>query len=136
MGTEFWAGIFLGAVVGFSGDVLGRPFHRLLDRRLEARSTARASRLEEELHRDRAALRDFLVLQVLETTLVGALVAILAGVLFAAGSFLRDSDLNRVLIVGGQIVSMVGAFVIVRIAGDAITVARSLRRFEAPVTQT
>jgi hypothetical protein len=69
-----------------------------------------------------------LVQQVLETTLVGALVAILAGVLFAAGSFLDSShDVQRLLIVAGQVTSMVGAFVIVRIAGDAIAVARALR---------
>jgi hypothetical protein len=127
MDGTFWAGAIIGAVFGLAADFWKRPFDRLLDRRLENRTSMRAEGLIRRLQQDRQGLRDFLVVQILETTLIGSLVSILSGLLFAAGSLI-ELDFSRLLIVLGQVVAIVGAAMIVRIAGDAVTVARQVAR--------
>src|SRR3954452_3973737 len=65
MDNAFWLGGIVGALLGVFADFLVRPVQRLLDRRLEDRTTIRSEGLIERLGRDRPAARDFLVLQIL-----------------------------------------------------------------------
>lgn len=130
MDMIFWIGVLLGALLGVLADFAVRPLQRFLDRRLEDRTTVRTQSLLANLQADRQATRDFLLLQVLETTYIGALVAIFAGVFYAlsSGSFALPGFpiwLGSALSVAGQAVSLIGAMLIVRIAGDAIRVVRN-----------
>src|SRR5260370_11301370 len=79
MNAIFWVGLVLGGVVGLGVDLWKRPLDRLLDRRLDARTSTRAVQLSKRLANDRQGLRDFLMVQILETTLIGSLGAILSG---------------------------------------------------------
>ncbi len=72
MNAIFWLGLILGGVVGLGVDLWKRPLDRLLDRRLRARTSTRAGKLSKRLENDRQSLRDFLMVQILETTLVGS----------------------------------------------------------------
>jgi hypothetical protein len=131
MNTVFWAGAFVGAVFGVLADFFARPLQRFLDRRIQDRTTVRSRLLVSRLKADRQAVRDFLLLQVLETTYIGALVGILAGVLFAAStsSYAIVDGPNWVgtaLSVTGQALTLVAGVLIVRIAGDAIRVVRAV----------
>src|SRR5689334_23110005 len=91
MNAIFWLGLVLGAVAGLAVDLWKRPLDRLLDRRLDTRTTKRASELSKRLTNDRQGLRDFLMVQILETTLIGSLGAILSGLLFAAPSIMLSA---------------------------------------------
>lgn len=120
------AGALIGVVLNFAV----RPVQRLLDDRLEGRTTARAAEVSSRLANDREALRDFLVLQILYTTLIGALAAVASGVLFSIGNvgYQADADwLGPSLTVAGQLVGIAGAVWVIRLAGDAIRVAGHLR---------
>jgi hypothetical protein len=119
----FWLGAVVGAVLGVLVQFLVRPLERFLDRRLEARTTIRSRRLSEEVAQDRQRLRDFLMLQVLETTLVGALTASGAAVYYGVVSLIGFSE---ALSAGGQAIPLIGAVIVIRIASDAISVARSV----------
>ncbi len=85
MNGTFWLGLLLGGIIGITLELASRPVQRFLDRRLEARASIRGNQLREQKVGNREAVRDFLVLQVLETTLVTALTAIASGVLFGLG---------------------------------------------------
>jgi hypothetical protein len=123
MDSTFLTGLVLGAVLGVVLDLFARPVQRLLDRRLETRTTARSERLRAELAADSSRLRDFLVLQIFETTLIGALVSIVTGLFYGVQPLL---NYPRWMQPFGQIAPIVGAILILRIASDAITVARSV----------
>ena len=129
---EFWLGLMLGGLVGLAFDLWKRPLDRLLDRRLEHKSTLRSRQLALAAQHDRQYLRNYLTEVILQTTLVGALVGILAGIAFAISNSLSwafGSD-HRGLFIGlsvlGQGLSIVGAVYIVRMAGDALSLARSV----------
>ncbi|MGW2617252.1 hypothetical protein [Streptomyces sp. NPDC001500] len=132
MDTIFWLGLVLGAVFGVGVDLWKRPLDRLLDRRLERRTQRRGEVLAQRTQQDRSALRDDLVEVILQTTLVGSLIGILAGIAFGVTNLLAwmhpeshaVRTLNAVLSAVGQILSIIGAGYIVRIAGDALAVAR------------
>lgn len=140
MDAIFWLGLVLGGVVGLGVDLWKRPLDRLLDRRLDARTSTRATELGKRLANDRQGLRDFLMVQILETTLIGSLGAILSGLLFAAPSIMysalglrtndpRIAQAGVILTIVGQIVAVAAAGMIVRIASDAISVARKVADF-------
>jgi hypothetical protein len=136
MDAIFWLGLVLGALVGLVVDLWRRPLERALQRRLEARTTTRADEISNRLANDRQGLRDFLVVQILEISLVGSLGGILSGLMFTAPSILYSalgtdvdsswSRLGTVFTVLGQIIAVVVAGWIVRIASDAIRVARKV----------
>lgn len=135
MDAVFWLGLVLGGLVGTGLDLWKRPLDRLLDRRLEQRSTVRATRLAEAAQQDRQYLRNYLTEVILQTTLIGSLVAILAGIAFGLSNVLvwilgPDASDYRNLFIAlglvGQGLSIVGAGYIVRMAGDAISVARTV----------
>lgn len=121
MDWTFWAGLILGALLGIAGDLWKRPLDRLLDRRLDHRTTRRGDPLVEDLRRDRHALRDYLVEVILQTTLVGSLIGILSGIAFTVGNI---GFYNRAIFTIGQLIAVIGAMYIVRIAGDGLAVAR------------
>lgn len=73
--------------------------------------------------RNSEAVRDFLVLQVLETTLVIAITAITSSVVFAAADLL---GLGGIVITAAWLVAITGAVLVLRIAGDAIAIARAV----------
>jgi hypothetical protein len=141
MDTIFWAGLVLGAVAGLAVDLWKRPLDRLLDRRLENRATTRATEISKRLANDRQGLRDFLMVQILETTLIGSLGAILSGLLFTAPTIVFSafgegarSPVGRMALVFsvlGQMIAVVAAGMIVRIASDAISVARKVAKFHS-----
>lgn len=108
---------------------MSRPLQRFFDRRLETRSQVRGEQLRQERVGNREAVRDFLVLQILETTLIGAITAIASGVMFGAGNLVpyRDQVVQRVLVTTGQVIAIIGGVLILRIAGDAISIARAAR---------
>ena len=91
---------------------------------------------------EKLPLRDYLVEVILQTTLVGSLVGILAGIAFGLSGALsfvvtdRFED-YRWLLAGlnslGQLLSIAGAAYIVRMASDALAVARKLN--PSPQTQ-
>jgi hypothetical protein len=63
------------------------------------------------------------MLQVLETTLVGALTGAAAALFFGVVSLFESSPwLSSV----GQAIPLIGAIIVLRIAGDAISVARTV----------
>jgi hypothetical protein len=134
MDAIFWFGLVLGALFGLVVDLWKRPLEHALQRRLEAKTTTRATQISERLANDRQGLRDFLVVQILEISLIGSLGGILSGILFTAPSVLyaalgTDVDpswirLGTAFTVLGQIVAVVVAGWIVRIASDAIRIAR------------
>jgi uncharacterized membrane protein YedE/YeeE len=138
MNAIFWAGLVLGAVAGLAVDLWKRPLDRLLDRRLENRTTTRATEISKRLATDRQGLRDFLMVQILETTLIGSLAAIISGLLFTAPSIVfsattsPDVSIQRigmVFSVLGQVIAVAAAGMVVRIASDAISVARKVAEF-------
>jgi len=113
---------------------MSRPLERFFDRRLETRAQVRGERLRQERFGNREAVRDFLVLQILETTFIGAITGIVSGVMFGAGNLLtyKEQIAQRVLITAVQVVAVVGAVLIFRIAGDAIIIARAARARTTP----
>jgi lipid-A-disaccharide synthase-like uncharacterized protein len=127
--ATFWIGLVLGGVIGIVLELLTRPLQRFLDRRLETRSQLRGDDLRRQKVGNREAVRDFLVLQVLETTLIGALTGIGSGVLFGVSDLvnwnIQDQWWQKGLVVAGQIVAVVGGLLVLRIAGDAISIARA-----------
>jgi hypothetical protein len=129
----FVIGLVLGGLFGLAVDLWKRPLDRMLDRRLENRTSSRAQELSTRLANDRQGLRDFLMVQILETTLIGSLAAIMSGVLFAASS-MNFGLVGRVLIIVGQLIAVVAAGLIVRIASDAISVARKVSEFNEPTS--
>ena len=122
--------------MGAALDLWKRPLDRLLDRRLDQRTTVRVETIAAQVRQDPGRLRDYLVEVILQTTLVGSLIGIIAGVLYglnSALSYFGGSQgyeqyrwLLGALVVAAQMLSIVGAFYIVRMAGDALTVARRL----------
>ncbi|WP_093584964.1 hypothetical protein [Geodermatophilus amargosae] len=132
----FWLGVVCGGLFGLGVDLWKRPLDRLLDRRLEHRASARATAIAQVLAHDRQALRDYLTEVILQTTLVGSLLAILSGIFFGVSSgisfmvsgqdFAPWRPFLATLTVLGQLVAVIGAVYIVRMAGDALTVARKL----------
>jgi MFS family permease len=129
MDATFWVGLVLGGIVGIILELLTRPLQRFLDRRLETRARVRGDELRQQKVGNREAVRDFLVLQVLETTLIGALTGIASGVLFGASDLvnanIQDQWWQKGLIAAGQIVAILGGLLVLRIAGDAISIARA-----------
>ena len=116
-----------GAIAGQVLSFLVRPVGRLLDRRYQDATTAAAEQVKEEIAGDPSRLRDFLMLQILETTFVGTLFGIIAGVLFAASSVVGfGTEATRWTVMAGQVVSVVGAIVVLHIAGLAIRVGRAV----------
>ena len=89
MGGTFWVGLILGGIIGIVLELMSRPLQRFLDRRLETRARVRGDQLRQEKVGNREAVRDFLVLQILETTLVSALTGIASGVLFGVGDLVN-----------------------------------------------
>jgi hypothetical protein len=80
------------------------------------------------------------MVQILETTLIGSLGAILSGLLFTAPSIMYSAlglrthgtgtdQAALILTIAGQIVAVTAAGMIVRIASDAISVARKIADF-------
>ncbi|GAA2153483.1 hypothetical protein FHX52_1726 [Humibacillus xanthopallidus] len=67
---------------------------------------------------------------ILQTTLISSLIGIVSGVFFALGNFAYSTSLPRfsgpVLTTAGQVLAIGGAAYIVRVAGDALVVARRL----------
>jgi hypothetical protein len=108
---------------------MSRPLQRFFDRRLETRSQVRGEQLRQERVGNREAVRDFLVLQILETTLIGAITGIASGVMFGAGNLVpyQDQVVQRVLVTSGQVIAVIGGVLVLRIAGDAISIARATR---------
>jgi hypothetical protein len=132
MDGVFFAGLALGSILGLAVDLWKRPLDRLLDRRVENRATTRATELSARLANDRQGLRDFLMVQILETTLIGSLAGILSGILFAVTNANIGYNLERILPVLGQVIAIAAAGMIVRIASDAISVARKVADFTDP----
>jgi hypothetical protein len=129
MDATFWIGLVLGGIIGIILELLTRPLQRFLDRRLETRARVRGDDLRRQKVGNREAVRDFLVLQILETTLIGALTGIASGILFGASDLvsanIQDQWWQRGLVAAGQIVAIVGGLLVLRIAGDAISIARA-----------
>jgi hypothetical protein len=125
----FWVGLVLGGIIGIVLELLTRPLQRFMDRRLETRARVRGDDLRQQRVGNREAVRDFLVLQILETTLIGALTGIASGVLFGASDLvsgnIQDQWWQKGLIASGQIVAIIGGLLVFRIAGDAISIARA-----------
>jgi len=86
LNSTFWLGLILGAIFGIVLEFMSRPLQRFLDRLLETRAQVRGEQLRQEKVGNREAVRDSLVLQILETTLIGALAGIGSGVMFGASS--------------------------------------------------
>jgi len=74
------------------------------------------------------------VLQVLETTLIGALAGIGSGVMFGASTLVpvEDDAFQRLLVNAGHVIAVIGAVLVLRMAGDAITIARAARAKKTP----
>lgn len=129
MDAIFWLGLVLGGIVGIVLELSTRPLQRFLDRRLETRARLRGDNLRQQKVGNREAVRDFLVLQVLETTLIGALTGIASGVFFGASDLvsanIQDQWWQKGLVVAGQIIAVIGGLLVLRIAGDAISIARA-----------
>lgn len=129
MGGTFWVGLILGGIIGIVLELMSRPLQRFLDRRLETRARVRGDQLRQEKVGNREAVRDFLVLQILETTLVSALTGIASGVLFGVGDLvnypIQDMWWQKGFITAGQVVAVIGGLLVLRIAGDAISIARA-----------
>ncbi len=129
MDATFWVGLVLGGIIGIILELLTRPLQRFMDRRLETRARVRGDDLRQQKVGNREAVRDFLVLQILETTLIGALTGIASGVLFGASDLVsanvQDQWWQKGLIASGQIVAIIGGLLVFRIAGDAISIARA-----------
>jgi hypothetical protein len=138
MDSVFFIGLVLGALVGLAVDLWKRPLDRLLDRRLENRTSKRAQDLSARLANNRQGLRDFLMVQILETTLVGSLGAILSGLAFAGVGFAYEMDGGRVagmvLQAVGQLILIAAAGMVVRIASDAISIAGKIAEFNEPTS--
>lgn len=129
MDATFWLGLLLGGIIGIVLELSTRPLQRFLDRRLETRARVRGDNLRQQKVGNREAVRDFLVLQVLETTLIGALTSIAAGIFFGASDLvsgnIQDQWLQKGLVAAGQVIAVIGGLLVLRIAGDAISIARA-----------
>jgi hypothetical protein len=95
----------------------------------------RATKLAADLAQSPSKLRDYLVEVILQTTMIGSVTGILAGIFFGIANGLAWTDWTsddpwRLLIssltVLGQAASIFGAMWIVRLAMEALTVARQL----------
>lgn len=143
MDGVFWIGLLLGGLAGAAFDLWKRPLDRLLDRRLEHRTNSRIDLLAQRAQASPDGLRVYLVEVILQTTLIGSLIGILVGLMYVANQGLsyfiagQGQDLREYLwIIGtlaiiGQVLSILGAGYIVRIAGDALSVSRRLNAFRA-----
>jgi hypothetical protein len=67
----------------------------------------------------------------METTVAGTLAGLVAGLFFTLSSFVDDSFVQRWSVVAGQIVAVIGAIFVIRIAGLEIRVARAVWGGEA-----
>lgn len=134
MNSTFWIGLILGAVFGIVLEFMSRPLQRFLDCRLETRAQVCGEQLRQEKSEIERQFRDFLVLQVLETTLIGALAGIGSGVMFGASTLVpvEDDAFQRLLVNAGHVIAVIGAVLVLRMAGDAITIARAARAKKTP----
>lgn len=135
MDSTFWAGIVIGSFSGVLLSLFTRPLERLLDRRGEDHARSRAAELKEASVGDRQRVRDWLVVQLLEIALIGALAGVGSGLCFGLQSFLAYSTgyedtrvLNLVLVVIGQLTAIAGAALVLRLAGNAVATARLLQQ--------
>lgn len=130
MDSEFWFGLLLGGLLGVAFDLFKRPLDRLLDRRLAHRTATRAEAIEAQVKANSGSLRDYLVEVILQTTLIGSLIGIFSGILFGLGNLAYSTGLPQLtgsmLTTGGQIFAIGGGAYIVRVAGDALVVARRI----------
>jgi hypothetical protein len=132
----FWLGAGVGAIFGLLLQLLARPLNRYFDFRVERRAERQSARLKEAIVSDRAAIRDWLVLQLIEIALITALAGVVAGLAAVGGNWLaayvvRHPNEARSVVVYSQVmfgfsqvVGILGAVLILRIALGAISAAR------------
>jgi hypothetical protein len=136
LNETFWVGILVGAFVGLLFTFVARPLERALDRHGEKRALDKAAEVVEASPTDKQVTRDWLVIQLIEIAVVGAVAGIGASIMFGVQSVLAYSDgpsfeatrnLQSVLVVIGQGISLLGAAVVLRISTGAVRTARLLR---------
>jgi hypothetical protein len=142
--AEFWAGTLVGAAVGLLLQFAARPLNRYLDQRVEDRAHRQSDVIKQWITSDRAAARDWLVEKLIEMSLVGAITGVLGGLFFLAGAFMNASNaanhfhqqslgfFGQILNGVGQAFILVGAYLVLRIATDAIGAARLIISLPKP----
>jgi hypothetical protein len=142
--AEFWAGTLVGAAVGLLLQFASRPLNRYLDQRVEDKAHKESDVIKQWITSDRAAARDWLVEKLIEMSLVGAITGVLGGLFFLAGTVINASNaannfhpgplvlFAQVLSGVGQAFALVGAYLVLRIATNAIGAARLLISLPKP----
>lgn len=134
--TLFWAGALVGAFLGVLFSFLARPIERALDRHGERIASERGAEIVEAQTRDKQAVRDYLVVQLIEIAVVGAVTGVGSGIFFTANavvSYLTDDFQHSrwillALNVVGQGIAILGAAVVLRIATTSVRTARLIRK--------
>jgi hypothetical protein len=139
MNETFWSGALIGAFIGLLFTFAARPIERALDRHGERIASEKAAEVVDAGPADRQATRDWLVIQLIEIAVVGAVAGIGAGIMFGLQSTIAYAQpstqeayegtrqLQLVLSVIGHLISLLGGAVVLRIASSAVRTARLLR---------
>ncbi len=119
----FWIGLALAIPLSVLANLLTPAAQRWFDRRNQARLARHAGDLREEYElirsfvRDRSRLNSFLLAAVIRSTLIGSLVGIITGMVFAAASIAYLGGIPNAF---GQVLAVIGAIMVVRISSDGL----------------
>jgi hypothetical protein len=146
LAVDGWTGVLVSGVliaipISIFANLLTTPIQNWLDKRIKKSSQNREVRRQAtfaaqaaDLATDRTEYMNYLFEAVLRTTYIGALFAVLTGVIFAvANSFYTpflDSiqGLGSLVTVVGQLVALIGSFLVISIARDALQMIVAVRR--------
>lgn len=128
----FWVGLAVSIPLSILANILTPRFQRALDARSQQRAVRRTNELRRELDRvrglaaDTAAFHSYLLWIVLRTTLVGSLVAIIAGLAFMLPTLARatggmmQSTMFDIGYAVGQGITLFGSLTIVNMCREGL----------------
>jgi hypothetical protein len=140
--SDVWLGILLSIPIGIATSLVTPWIQRKLDQLDQRRALAATGRQVQEFERIKAfksnpdQFTQYLIQVAIRTTLTGAFIALLSGIMFALGQTImtmKGSDLDYVrnaAFLLGQFVTLLGSLLIINICRPALRAWTSLQNFE------
>jgi hypothetical protein len=144
MDAGLWIGLLLSIPISILVNLFTPKIQAWLDSRNRKRSLIRTKYLQQEYEQvryyreNRGEFREYLIWIVIRTTFVGSLVGIFAAFVFVIPNFFEILNLEyeqtriirHVLYIAGQLISLIGALLIVNICSNALKVYFRVRDFD------
>lgn len=133
LNSSFWIGLAAAIPLSIAANLLTPKIQQLLSKRSDAKTAKRIAEIREEYERvlgftkNPDALHTHLLQNILFITFFTAFFGAISGALFAAGSFVQNSQPFFQL---GQVAAVVGAVAVARICIDGIRDTNRVRQFD------